>query len=291
MKKLVLVYNPVSGHATFKNKLDEIIEKFQQRGCMLLVYRTQRCNDSLPEFIRESGAEGVVAAGGDGTLHEVANILVKNQLHLPLAIIGSGTSNDFASYLGVTEDIDAYIDVIAAGRTRKVDLGKCGEEYFVNVASAGMLTSIAHEVDPRLKHSLGKMAYYLHSIGELPNFRAIPLHITADGKEYEERAFFFLAANSGTVAGFKHAIADASLEDGLLDLLLVRQCSLPEFMALAAELVAGRSILHRPSVLHVQAAAMEIVSAAVLDSDLDGELGPQLPLRLEAVPGAMEIYC
>ncbi len=291
MKKLVLVYNPVSGHATFKKKLDMILAKFQQRDCMLTVYRTKLDNSILPDFIREAGAEGIVAAGGDGTLHEMANILIRNDIHLPLAILGSGTSNDFASYLGLTEDLDSYIDKIAAGSTRWVDLGKCGTEYFVNVASAGMLTSIAHEVEPKLKNSFGKMAYYLHSLGEIPHFRSIPLEIEADGQLMQERAFFFLVANSGTVAGFRNAIAPASLEDGKLDLLLVRQCSIPEFMTLAAELVAGRSILEKKNVLYLQAAALRVSTKEELGSDLDGELGPDLPLTITAVPRALEMYC
>ncbi len=291
MKKLVLVYNPVSGHADFKNKLDEILERFQQHDCMLMAYRTCRDNSALPEFIREAGAEGIVVAGGDGTLHEVVNILMRNEIRLPVAIIGSGTSNDFASYLGVTEDLGTYIAQIAAGRTRQVDLGRSGEEYFVNVASAGMLTSIAHEVDPRLKNSFGKMAYYLHSLGELPHFRSVPLHIEANGQSFEEQAFFFLIANSGTVAGFRNAIPSASLNDGRLDLLLVRQCSIPEFMTLAAELVGGRSILGKKSVLYLQAESIRVSSDEGLDSDLDGELGSKLPLDVVAVPGALEIYC
>ena len=70
MKKMILVYNPVSGNASFKNKLDMMIDKFQQRGCMLLLYRTERDNSrSFGEFLRAAEADGVIVSGGDGTLH------------------------------------------------------------------------------------------------------------------------------------------------------------------------------------------------------------------------------
>ena len=166
MQKLVLFYNPVSGHAAFKNKLDWIVEAFQRRGILLLLYRTKReGNEDFVEFLREVKPEGVLAAGGDGTVHECVNLLVKNNIDLPLGIIGSGTSNDFATYLQINEDMEAYFDKIAAGSCRRMDVGKVGDKYFINVASAGMMTFIAHEVDRRLKNALGKMAYYLKGIG------------------------------------------------------------------------------------------------------------------------------
>ena len=156
MKKFVLIYNPVSGKAAFKSRLDNILEAFQQRDCMLIIYRTKKDNSGLGDFIREADPDGLLAAGGDGTLHEVVNLLMREHIELPVAILPSGTSNDFATYLGVDADQEAYFDHIAAGRTRKVDLGLVGSEYFVNVASAGMVTSIAHEVDVRLKNVMAR---------------------------------------------------------------------------------------------------------------------------------------
>ena len=121
-----------------------------------------------------------------------------------MGIIGSGTSNDFATYLKINEDMEAYFDKIAAGNTRRMDVGRVGEQYFINVASAGMMTCIAHEVDRRLKNALGKMAYYLKGIGEIPKFRAVPLVITADGVKYELEAFLFVVINSSVVGSMKN---------------------------------------------------------------------------------------
>ncbi|MBR0285365.1 MAG: acylglycerol kinase family protein, partial [Selenomonadaceae bacterium] len=119
MRRLALAYNPVSGNATFKNRLDEMIEAFQRRGILLYLYRTKKDgNGELVDFLREARAEGVLAAGGDGTLHEVVNLVVKEGLDIPVGIIGSGTSNDFATYLNINENMEAYFDCIAEGRTR-----------------------------------------------------------------------------------------------------------------------------------------------------------------------------
>ena len=73
-----------------------------------------------------------------------------------------------------------------------VDLGKVGDEYFINVVSAGMVTSIAHEVDTRLKNTFGKLAYYVQGLKTLPQFKALDMVIKADGEEIREKAFLFL---------------------------------------------------------------------------------------------------
>lgn len=292
MQKLVLFYNPVSGHAAFKNKLDWMIEAFQQRGILLIPYRTKReGNEDFADFLREVKPDGVLAAGGDGTVHECVNLLVKNKLDLPMGIIGSGTSNDFATYLQINEDMEAYFDKIAAGSCRRMDVGKVGDKYFINVASAGMMTCIAHEVDRRLKNALGKMAYYLKGIGEIPKFRAVPLTITADGEKHELEAFLFVVINSGVVGSMKNVAADISVEDGKLDLLAIKKCGLPKLMAITADLVAGKPVADKDGVLHLQAKEFQISTDEELQSDLDGEVGPLLPLKIETVPQAIAIYC
>ena len=165
----MLFYNPVSGHAAFKNKLDWIVEAFQRRGILVVFYRTRREGKmACIPYERKVIPVGLLVAGGDGTVHEIVNLMMKGNLDLPLGIIGSGTSNDFATYLGVNTDLEAYLDTIAAGRTRRVDLGLMDGTCFINVASGGAMACIAHEVNARIKNSLGKMAYYLKGIGALP---------------------------------------------------------------------------------------------------------------------------
>jgi len=291
MKKLILVYNPISGDATFKYKLDDIIAKFLQRDCIVIPYRTQRENlQPFRQFIRNIEVDGVIIAGGDGTLHEIVNIMIHEGIDLPIGIIASGTSNDFASFLGIDVDLDAYIDTIASGKTIPIDIGKIGEGYFINVASAGMLTCVAHEVDRRLKNALGKMAYYLRGLGELPHFRAFPMTIHADEHVFSEKVFLFLILNSGTVGSLKNVAVDAQVNDGLLDLLLVKKCKIQDLMSLTAELMAGKNITTRKNVIYLQAKNITIECAVPLDSDLDGELGPRLPLEIATLPGKMKLF-
>lgn len=288
----MLFYNPVSGHAAFKNKLDWIVEAFQRRGILVVFYRTRReGNEAFIPFVREVNPDGLLVAGGDGTVHEIVNLMMKGNLDLPLGIIGSGTSNDFATYLGVNTDLEAYLDTIAAGRTRRVDLGLMDGTYFINVASGGAIACIAHEVNARIKNSLGKMAYYLKGIGELPKFRYFPLKIEADGAHYELETFLFVIINSPVVGSMKNVANGVAVDDGKLDLLSIGKCSIPKLMSITADLIAGKPVSEREDVLHVQAKHFHIESGISVESDIDGECGPMLPLTIETVPRAVAIYC
>ena len=290
MKKILLVYNPVSGHAAFKNRLDAVIESFQRRGILLSVYRTQADdNSSFADCVKISGVEGVIAAGGDGTLHAVINWLKKTSLDLPVGVLGSGTSNDFATHLQL--DDETFFDAVATGHTRPVDLGLVnGKEFFVNVASAGVFTSIAHEVNSRLKNFLGKSAYYLRGLGELKNFRAVPLDITADGEKFSVEAFLFLVLNSPAVAGFKKISQAAKVDDGKLDLLALKKSSTAGLLSLTKKILAGDAVDGDENILTLQARTFEIKSAAKLVGDFDGEAGDPLPLKIETVDRAINFF-
>lgn len=291
MKKLILVYNPVSGDAMFKYRLDEMIEKFMARGCMLIPYRTQKDNrETFLAFLGGIDVEGVIISGGDGTVHEIINIMIKESIDLPIGIIASGTSNDFASFLGIDENLDHYIDAIARGVVMPIDVGKIGDHYFINVASAGVLTSVAHKVDAGLKNAIGKMAYYLKGLGELPGFHALDVTIRADQRIIKEKIFLFVIVNSGTVGSLKNIATDARIDDGKLDMIIVKQCSIPELMALAAEIVAGSRITKRKNVIYLQAKDIRIECAEDLESDLDGELGPKLPLEITTLQGRLNLF-
>ena len=281
MKKLVLVYNPVSGKAVFKKRLDEIIYKLQSRGCMVIPYRTTPENADLVDFIRLAAPDGIIAAGGDGTVHEIVNLIMREKLNIPMGIIGTGTSNDFATFLHL--DTDEYFDRIASGKTMKIDLGKVGDTYFINVASAGMVTSIAHEVDTRLKNAFGKMAYYVHGLKTLPQFRAFDLTVRTEKED-------FLVVNSSVVASFKNAAVQASVQDGVLDLIIMKQCNVADLMIVTTELLAGKDISQRKEVIYRQASTFEVECSEELTSDIDGEVGPKLPLKIETVPQVLDIF-
>ncbi|MBR1729547.1 MAG: YegS/Rv2252/BmrU family lipid kinase [Selenomonadaceae bacterium] len=292
MKKILLVYNPISGQAAFKSKLDKIIEAFQRRGIILTMYRTRRDdNFDFVDFVNESRVDGIISAGGDGTLHAVVNLMMKYKIDLPLGIIGSGTSNDFATYLGLN-DLESYFDRIVLNKTRRVDVGLVnGEEFFINVASAGSMTAIAHEVNVKLKNFFGKPAYYIQGLKELPKFKAVNIQVNADSVNFKLEAFLFIVLNSGTVAGMKKITDTAKIDDGKLDLIVVKKCNAGSILKITREIFSGRGVnLKNENIFHLQSKKFLISSTNDLISDIDGEVGSKLPLEIETIPLALEFF-
>lgn len=292
MQRFILVYNPISGDASFKNKLDNVIECFQKKDCVIIPFRITGEQDTM-DFIklaREINVHGIIVSGGDGTIHEVINSMLECNLDLPLGVIPSGTSNDFAAHMQLDKNINDSIDTITNGKIKTIDVGKVNDKYFFNVASAGLMTSVAHSADSILKNTLGKIAYYLKGLGELPNFRALKMRIVADEQVIEDDVFLFLVMNSGTVGGFPNLVPHAKIDDGKLDLLIVNKCNLPELMGLFISFLKG---IHCDNkyVTYLQAENIYIECAEELDSDLDGELGPQLPLDIKIVPKKIKFFC
>ena len=291
MKKILLVYNPVSGRGVFKKKLDGVIEKFQRRNILTAIYRTEKENsaEKFAEIVKNFGADGIISAGGDGTLHCVVNWLKKFEINLPVGIFGTGTSNDFATHLKIFDD-EKYFDAIAENKIRAADLGKVGEEFFVNVASAGAFTSIAHEVDSKQKNSLGKLAYYLRGIGELPHFKSFEIKVEADGKIFELEAFLFLVLNSPSVASLKKISEIAKTDDGKLDFLALKKSTPRQLLQLSKKILSGESIEKEENIFYLQAKKFEIKAEVELVSDLDGEIGEKLPLKIETIPHAINFF-
>ena len=291
MKKFILVYNPLSGDASFKHRLDNVIEYLRACRCFVMPIRTVQKEDtrSFIHLAREIDADGIIVAGGDGTLHEVVNAMLKASIFLPIGIIPTGTCNDFSAHLGIDSDIERCCQTIIGGRTRAVDLGKVNQQFFLNVASAGLFTSVAHKAEGPLKSTMGKMAYYLKGLGQLPNFNAYKMKICADETVIEDEILLFLVMNSGIIGSFPKLAPFARTDDGKLDLLIVHKCSLSELMALLVRIVAG-NLTSQKHVTYLQAASITITCDQSVESDLDGELGPNLPLAISVLPGGVEIY-
>ena len=222
-------------------------------------------------------------------MHRVVNLIKNFELDLPVGIIPCGTSNDFASHLGISVG-DKYFDAISRDKIIFADLGKVGGEFFINVASAGVFTSIAHEVDSKQKNALGKFAYYLRGIGELPHLKSVPLELTADNKFFQLDAFLFLVLNSPAVASLKKISDVAKIDDGKLDFLALKKCSPRQLLQLSKKILSGETIQSEENIFYLQAKNFKINSAESLTNDLDGEIGDELPLEIETIPHAIKFF-
>lgn len=291
MKKLRFIYNPVSGNGILKTKLDSLIEKFQRHGFQVIPHKLLGKNDVKKAFENTDTGDyhAIVAAGGDGTIHDVVNQMKKHNINIPLGIIPSGTSNDFASYLNLPKTIDECIDIITIKNNAEfVDIGKVNNRFFINVVAGGILSSIAHKAKKDLKNYIGMFAYYLKALEEIPNIKSFNIEINYDNNKISENVLMFLVLNTSIAGGFKIA-PSALVNDGKVDVFLIKNCSIPVFGGLFLKLLRGEHIQDE-SVLYFQTDKLSINCIDKIETDIDGEKGNEFPLNIELLPNSIKVF-
>lgn len=290
MKKLKFIYNPASGDGTFKNRLDYLIENLQEAGYMVVPYRSSDVKALEKAFtdIYED-YEAVCISGGDGTLSTVINIMASMRLNLPVGIFPFGTANDFAAHLNIPKDIDACCEIIKKGKIKKVDIGRVNDSYFLNVCSAGLLTDVAYKTDTNLKNALGKLAYYIKGIEEIPRFTPFRMRLKYNNNVIKDNFLLLLILNGSSAGSFTRLAPFAKIDDGLLDVIAIKNTNITNLLALFLKILRGEHI-GDPNIYHFQTDRLVIDCDGVCETDIDGERGPDFPLDIEVKKHFLKIY-
>ena len=281
----------MAGGGKFKHKLDSVIYYFQNAGLQLIPWRIVSNDEIMVQVGKINPAEyhSIIAAGGDGTIHGVVNAMMKLNIDIPLGIFPEGTANDVAKYLNIPEKTSEYCKVITSGNINTIDLARVNNDYFINVASAGLLTQTAHEVDHHLKNVLGKIAYYLKTLEKLPKIKPIRLHVNADGQVYDMDIMLFVVLNGGTVGGFQGLVPEANMSDGILDFIAIRPVAIHRLSQLFYSYNRGLH-LKDENVIYFQAKHLHIDVEPRIITDLDGEKGPNFPWEISVCSNALQIW-
>lgn len=291
MKRARIIYNPTSGREAFKKQLPEVLQKLEIAGYETSCHATTGAGDAT-EAARIAVARKydlVVAAGGDGTINEVVNGLAEQEYRPKLGVIPVGTTNDFARALHIPRDIEAATDIIVRGDTIPVDIGRINDKYFINIAGGGRLTELTYEVPSKLKTMIGQLAYYLKGIEMLPSIRATELTIEYDGKLFEGEVMLFLVGLTNSVGGFEKLAPDASINDGMFTLLILKKTNLAEFIRIATLAVRGEHV-NDPHVLYTKANRIKVHSEEKVQLNLDGEFGGLLPAEFVNLYRHLEVF-
>ncbi len=288
--KVLFIYNPEAGNGLIRNNLDEIIDKFQKKRLQVVPFRTEKKEALLDIFANmdQTQYKKVVIAGGDGTINTVVNGMIKNGIDLPIAIFPSGTANDFAYYFDLPTDIKTMIKIATEEYYTYADVGEVNGKYFVNVAALGFLVDVSQKTDPNVKSTLGVVSYYLRGIGELPNLKPIPVKITSDTYTATENIYFMLVMNGRSAGGFKKIAPKASVNDGLLNVVIFKEMPIIELMPLLVSLLSGNHADNK-NVECFSTKKLLIESDQIIGTDIDGEKGEGLPLTIEVLPKKIRI--
>lgn len=291
MKRARLIYNPTSGREMIKRHLPEILEKLEIAGYEASCHATTGAGDATKaaKIAVERHYDVVIAAGGDGTIHEVVNGLAAQEYRPKLGIIPAGTTNDFARALQIPRDVSTAVDIITKGELIPVDIGRINEKYFINIAGGGRMTELTYEVPSKLKTMLGQLAYYLKGMEMLPSIKASDLKIEYDGKLFEGEAMMFLVGLTNSIGGFERLAPDASINDGLFSLLILKKVNLAEFIRIATLAIRGEHV-NDSNVIYTQANRIKVYSSEKVQLNLDGEFGGLLPAEFENLYRHLEVF-
>ena len=299
MKRCLIIINPSSGKHIIQNKLDRIIGQLTLQNIVehFEIFYTEKKDDAYykAKDCDENQYDFIMSVGGDGTLNEVISGMVDSHKKIPLCILAAGTVNDFATYMKLPQTADGFCQMIKDFQTKKVDVGRVNNEYFINVLAAGMLTDIAYKVPKDKKAVLGKMAYYLEGVKEFPKQLSQNMTLTFNSKEYSgtEDIMLFLVANSKSVGGFADAAPLASVSDGYLDVMIIKKMALlTEAPDLIFKLFQGEHPKH-PSIEYFQTKELSVLpteQTAGIAIDYDGEILEEgLPVDISIVPEALNL--
>ena len=291
MKRARLIYNPTSGREVLKRNLPEILQKLEVAGYEASCHATTGAGDATKaaRLAVERQYDIVIAAGGDGTIHEVVNGLAEQEYRPKLGIIPAGTTNDFARALHIPRDVGAAVNIITKGELIPVDIGRINDRYFINIAGGGRITELTYEVPSRLKTMLGQLAYYLKGVEMLPSIKASDLKIEYDGKLFEGEAMMFLVGLTNSIGGFEKLAPDASINDGLFSLLILKKVNLAEFIRIATLAIRGEHV-NDSNVIYTQANRIKVYSDEKVQLNLDGEFGGLLPAEFENLYRHLEVF-
>ncbi len=227
MTKMYLIVNLVAGKAMISDILGNIINEFTKNGYEVTVHPTQNGQDASEsaKYACESNYYDVlVCAGGDGTLSQCLQGIMKSERKIPIGYIPAGSTNDFARSLEIPKGIMESVNWIINGHPVECDAGCFNDSYFMYIAAFGAFTNITYETPQQVKNILGHAAYILNALMQLTSIRSKRMKIEYNDNVIEDDFLLGMVTNTASVAGLL-SMNDFMLDDGLFEVILIKKPS------------------------------------------------------------------
>lgn len=298
-----VILNPAAGSGSGRRTRPEVERELSRRGISFTLEETRGRGHALELACAAArrGAGTVVAAGGDGTIHEVVNGLLQARDEggageAALGVVPIGTGNDFVKTVAGGTDRRLAYRTIADGVIRHFDLGRVrwdgGSEYFMNGIGTGIDVEVVRQIT-RLPRLPGVIRYLVGLVKALRRFRPLGLGISIAGEVIEQRVMVVAVGNGFCLGGGFHLFPGARPDDGELDLCIVEELNLRGIATVLPRILRGRHVGH-PRVTMRRAAAVEIIAReeAPLFFQVDGELREPRSahrLQIEVMQGVLPV--
>ena len=259
-----------------KSHLSDVIEVFMEAEYEVTVFATRREHEAT-ELVEElaAGYDRLICSGGDGTLHEVMEGLMHlpKEKRCPCGYIPAGTVNDFAHTMALPAKLEDIAKVAVSGQLTEYDVGSMNGAFFNYIAAFGAFTSVAYETPQTYKNIMGRAAYLLEGIVQLPTIHPYHMVIRGDnGLEFEDDFVFGMITNAKSVGGFPvFRKTPLRLDDGVFEGIFVKNPKNP--MELQSVITAFLSASSNDQIVAFRSSKFEIICEDTVSYTLDGEDG------------------
>lgn len=291
-KRILVIVNPVAGQRNAAKIRAAVGAFFAEKGYDFVIRESEKPGDTQ-RLARDAAGQGfdlVVASGGDGTLREAVDGIMKSGSGIPLAQIPAGTTNFVARAMLIPTGIRGALEVIDEGKPMSFDIGYLPEhdQYFVFVAGTGYDARLIHDTPPHLKKKIGFFAYVGTGIRHLRTVQPVRMTLELDGEVRQLRAHTVMAVNIGTIPNLGFAFApDMDPHDGKFNVEIMSTRSFWTSVFVLLKILTKR--YHGFSDLkHVRARRIRVASYPPFPVEIDGDPLGKTPFVAEVVPGGMK---
>ena len=291
MRALVL-YSSYSGNGRFLKKLDYIASTLKTKYDIVDFHKSLY-KGSYTDHILTKGFKYdlILCVGGDGTVHEVVNAIMRLEKRPTIAYIPAGTCNDSARSLGLSKNLKVTLKKILEANVTTIDTFKINDSYFYYGLAAGCLTEISYDTKRELKKGIGKFGYYIQGLKSYMDTKTINIELeTDDGTIIRGDFSLFLALNTRYLAGFKlHRKRRIYLNDQKIRITLIKKTS--KFMNIidfGMFLIFGEAYKH--NIINLDASVFKITSIQRIAYNTDGEMFDKHNIiNVKVVPNSLEL--
>jgi len=286
IRRLLVLCNPTAAGGRAVRRLPEVETELRRLGADFTTVQTLDAGHAR-ELAAEAGREGktVVSVGGDGLLRPLAAAL--RDTDGALAVIPAGRGNDFARVLGVPEDPLVAARIAVQGRERMIDVAEADGEAYLGIASLGF-DSDANRIANESRVIRGNMVYLYSALRALASWKCASFTVTVDGERHQLRGYSVAVANSKAYGGGMYIAPDAELDDGLLDVVAIREVSRLRFLANLPKVFRGNH-LNEPSVFTHRGSEVTVEAERRFRVYADGDPIADVPVTMTVAKRCLRV--
>ena len=276
MKKVLFVYNPVSGKGLVKRRMFDVVDFYNEHDCLVTLCPMFKLYDH-EEVLADRELDiydYIVVSGGDGTLNRFLEYIKDYDINQPISYLPTGSTNDYAATLGIPKQFGKALERTIRGYEQAIDIGRFNERSFLYVAAFGIFTKVVYTTNQKIKNIIGYSAYMLEGIKQFGDLQSYELVMNINGETIEGSFILGVISNALSIGGMNYLTSDGTvLDDGLFEILFIRTPSNPIELAGTVSSLRSKNPEEKHGIIIRKASEIHIEHASMTEWTLDGEFG------------------